>query len=114
VAAEGPTPQNAPVMPPPPDAVLQDLRLRYQAAYAAYQACATAVTEATMSGEVPSPTLLEQEAIVLGALTKARANFLAAMAHAARAAEPPAHARSRDTPIADRDASSQLPTPARD
>ena len=95
MAAERATEQNAPVMSPPADAVLQDLRLRYHAAYTAYQACARAVTEATMSGEVPSPALLEQEAKALGALTKTRASFLAAMANEARAAEPPANGPSR-------------------
>lgn len=95
MAGEGATEQNAPVMSPPADAVLQDLRLRYHAAYSAYQACARAVTEATMSGEAPSPALLEQEAKALGALTKTRANLLAAMAKEASAAEPPANGPSR-------------------
>jgi hypothetical protein len=94
VAIERPTEQNAPVMPAPPKTVLQDLRLRYHAAYTGYQACARAVTEATMSGEVPSATLLEQEARALAALTKTRANFLAAMAGDAVATEPPAHGQS--------------------
>lgn len=71
--------------------MLQDLRLRYHAAYAAYQSCSRAVSEATLSGEVPSPLLLEQEAKALGALTKTRANLLAAMVDGARAAEPPAN-----------------------
>jgi hypothetical protein len=66
-------------MPATPEAVLQDLRLRYHAAYAAYQACVRALTEATMSGVIPSPTLLEQEAKALGVLTKTRASLLAAM-----------------------------------
>ena len=75
-------------MSPPSDAVLQDARLRYHAAYTAYQACARAVTEATMSGAVPSPTLLEQEANALAALTKTRANLLAAMGGAGFAGPP--------------------------
>ena len=62
---------------------LQELRMRYQAAYTAYQACVRAVTEATMSGSMPSSTLLEQEAKALGTLTKTRASLLAAMADAA-------------------------------
>jgi hypothetical protein len=69
-------------MPLAPAPALQELRMRYQAAYSAYQACVRAVTEATMSGSVPSPTMLEQEAKALGALTKLRANLLAAMAEA--------------------------------
>ena len=62
---------------------MQELRMRYQAAYTAYQACVRAVTEATMSGSMPSSTLLEQEAKALGTLTKTRASLLAAMADAA-------------------------------
>jgi hypothetical protein len=61
------------------DAVLQDLRMRYRAAYAAYQNCVRAVTEATMSGTVVSPTMLELEARALDTLKKARASLLAAM-----------------------------------
>ena len=76
-------------MPPVADAALQELRMRYHAAYTAYQACVRALTEAAMSGAIPSPTLLEQEAKALGALTKARASLLAAMSDAAGAAEPP-------------------------
>jgi hypothetical protein len=64
------------------DPALQELRMRYQAAYTAHQACVRAVTEATMSGIVPSSAMLEQEAKALGALTKARAGLLAAMAEA--------------------------------
>jgi hypothetical protein len=66
-------------MPRAPDAVLQDLRMRYRAAYAAYQACVRTVTEATMSGMSPSPTMLEQEAKALNTLNKTRASLLAAM-----------------------------------
>jgi hypothetical protein len=76
-------------MPPRAEAALQELRLRYQAAYTAYQACVRAVTEATMSGEIPSPTLLDQESQALGALTKTRANLLAAMAEGVAGGPPP-------------------------
>jgi len=62
------------------DVVLQDLRMRYRAAHAAYQSCVRAVTEATMSGTAVSPTMLEQEAKALETLTKTRASLLAAMA----------------------------------
>ena len=89
VAAPGATAQNASVMRPPAEAALQDLRLRYHAAYTAYQACVRAVTEATMSGSIPSEALLEQEAKALGALTKTRASLLAAMADNAGAAGRP-------------------------
>lgn len=53
--------------------------MRYHAAYAAYQACVRSVTEATMSGTLPSPTMLEQEAKALDWLTKTRASLFAAM-----------------------------------
>jgi len=69
-------------MPLVSEPALQELRMRYRAAYTAYQACVRAVSEATMSGSLPSPTLLEQEAKALGALTKLRASLLAAMAEA--------------------------------
>ena len=67
-------------MPRVTEAALQDLRMRYRTAHAAYQGCVRAVTEATMSGELPSPTLLEREARALAALTKLRSSLLAAMA----------------------------------
>jgi hypothetical protein len=76
-------------MPRASEPALQDLRLRYQAAHAAYQACVRAVTESTMSGEPPSPTLLEREARALAALTKLRTSLLAAMAGQAGDSEPP-------------------------
>jgi len=67
-------------MPPVTEAMLQELRMRYQAAYTAYRTCVRAVSEATMNGSLPSATLLEQEAKALGALNKLRANLMAAMA----------------------------------
>ena len=67
-------------MPRAAEAVLQELRMRYQAAHAAYQGCVRALTEAAMSGTTPSATLLEQESKALGVLTQTRANLLAAMA----------------------------------
>ena len=76
-------------MPAVAAAAVQELRMRYHAAYTAYQACARAVTEATMSGSIPSPTLLEQEARALGALTKSRASLLAAMTDSTGAVAPP-------------------------
>jgi hypothetical protein len=76
-------------MPRATEAVLQELRMRYHAAYTAYQACVRAVTEATMSGAVPSPTLLEQEAKALNALTQLRAKVLAAMAEGEGGGAPP-------------------------
>jgi hypothetical protein len=66
-------------MPPLSEAVRHELRMRYHAAYTAYQACVRAVAEATMAGSLPSATLLEQEAKALGALNKLRASLMAAM-----------------------------------
>jgi hypothetical protein len=76
-------------MPAHAEAALQELRMRYRAAYTAYQACVRAVSEATMSGSIPPSALLEQEATALGALTRTRANLLAAMADDAAAVRPP-------------------------
>jgi hypothetical protein len=75
-------------MPPVAQAALQELRMRYHAAHTAYQGCVRAVTEATMSGSLPSSALLEQEAKALAALTKTRASLLAAMADAGAAGPP--------------------------
>ena len=76
-------------MPLASDPALHELRMRYQAAYTAHQACVRAVTEATMSGIMPSSAMLEQEAKALAALTKLRATLLASMAEAAGGAAPP-------------------------
>jgi hypothetical protein len=54
--------------------------MRYRAAHSAYQACVRAVTEATMSGSLPSQALLEQEASALAALKELQAELLAAIA----------------------------------
>jgi hypothetical protein len=66
-------------MPPVNDTVLQELRMRYHAAYSAYQSCVRAVAEATMAGSLPSTALLEHEAKALGALNSLRARLMAAM-----------------------------------
>ncbi len=62
---------------------LRELRLRYNAAYAAYaayQSCVLALSEAEMSGKKPSPELLKNETAALGESTDARAKLLAGMA----------------------------------
>ncbi len=76
-------------MPPVTEAMLQELRMRYHAAYTAHRACARAVSEATMNGSLPSATMLEHEAKALGALNKLRADLMAAMAADAANGEPP-------------------------
>ena len=70
--------------PVPSEADLRALRLRYNAAYSAYQSCLMALNEAAMSGQPPSKQLLENEAKALRELTEARGDLLAAMATANR------------------------------
>lgn len=62
------------------NAALRELRLRYNAAYAAYQSCVMALNEAVMAGVKPSPELLGNEANSLRELTEARSNLLRALA----------------------------------
>ena len=70
-------------LPAPSEADLRELRLRYNAAYSAYQSCLIALNEVAMSGQAPSKALLENEAKALRELTDARGNLIAAMAQAA-------------------------------
>jgi len=62
------------------DAELRELRLRYNAAYAAYQGCVIAINEAIISGQKPTPELLENESKALRELTEARAKLLRGLA----------------------------------
>jgi hypothetical protein len=71
-------------IPAPSEADLRQLRLRYNAAYSAYQNCVIALNEAAMSGQAASQELLHNEAAALRDLTEARAALLAAMASATR------------------------------
>ena len=48
-------------MPWSHDPTVQTLRLTYNAAVGAHAACARAITDATMRGEIPSQQLLESE-----------------------------------------------------
>jgi hypothetical protein len=67
------------------EATLRTVRLRYNAAYTAYQSCVIAMNETAALGQAPSETLLANEAKSLGELNEARGNLLAAMAkHAER------------------------------
>jgi len=68
----------------PSEADLRQLRLRYNAAYSAYQNCVIALNEAAMSGQAASQELLQNEAAALRDLTEARAALLAAMSSATR------------------------------
>jgi hypothetical protein len=64
----------------PSDADLRELRLRYNAAYSAYQSCVIALNTAAMTGQPASPELLANESAALRELTETRATLLAAMA----------------------------------
>jgi|SRR5688572_10198816 hypothetical protein len=68
----------------PTEADLRTLRLRYNAAYSAYQACLIAINEAAMSGQTASADLLKNEAAALRELNDARGNLIAAMAAMAK------------------------------
>jgi len=61
------------------DADLRELRMRYNAAYSAYQSCLIAINEAAASGQPPSKALLENEAIALRELNETRGHLIAAM-----------------------------------
>lgn len=74
-------------MPRVTEAKLFELRMKYQAAYAAHQSCLRALTEATFGGGVVSAGLVEQEAAALRKLTQIRAELLAALAEEAGAAD---------------------------
>jgi hypothetical protein len=67
-------------LPAETEATLRDLRMRYNAAYSAYQSCLIALNEAAMSGQPPSKDLLEKEADALAELNEARAKLIAAIA----------------------------------
>jgi hypothetical protein len=66
-------------LPSPSEADLRDLRMRYNAAYSAYQSCLIAVNEVATTGQPPSKALLESEANALRELNEARGNLIAAM-----------------------------------
>lgn len=61
------------------EARLQALRLRYNAALAAQQGCARALSEATIGGTPASSALVEMDAKARAELERARAALLAAM-----------------------------------
>jgi hypothetical protein len=66
----------------PSDADLRELRLRYNAAYSAYQGSVIALNTSAMTGQAASLELLANEAAALRELTETRAALLAAMAAA--------------------------------
>jgi hypothetical protein len=64
------------------EAVLNALRMRYKAVFAAHQSCVRALTEANMSGAAATPELLTNETKIRQELAEARAALLAAMTEA--------------------------------
>jgi hypothetical protein len=63
----------------PSEADIRELRLRYNAAYSAYQSCLIALNEVAATGQAPSKDLLENEAKALRELNDARGALLAAI-----------------------------------
>jgi hypothetical protein len=57
------------------EAELVDLRLRYEAAYDAYQGCLQALEESERRRERPSPQLLALEPCALNELNEARRRY---------------------------------------
>ena len=66
-------------MPWSHDQSIRTLRLTYNAAVAAHANCSRSITEARMSGQAPSPELVEAEANARTTLNDTRAKLLAAM-----------------------------------
>jgi len=62
------------------EAYARELRLRYKAAFSAYQNCVVALAETALSGRTPSSELLMREAQALRELTEARSRMLDALA----------------------------------
>jgi hypothetical protein len=62
------------------EAYLRELRLRYNAAFSAYQYCVIALAETALSGRAASPELLRCEAQALRDLIEARSHVLDALA----------------------------------
>jgi hypothetical protein len=54
---------------------LRELRLRYEAAYTAYQSCVEALAKAGSQGKRPSAELLQKEAQALRELNEARERY---------------------------------------
>ena len=69
-------------MPWNKDAAIQTLRLTYNAAVSAHAACSRALAEATLRGDVPTPTLVEAERNAKQRLEEARRKLHQAMAAA--------------------------------
>ena len=69
-------------MPWNDDQSMQSLRLTYNAALTAHRACARAVTEATLRGDIPTAALVDAERTSKARLERARTNLHRAMTNA--------------------------------
>jgi hypothetical protein len=58
---------------------LRELRHKYKAAYTSYMHCVQALSDASQSGELPSPEVLELEEKALNELTTLRQDLLDAL-----------------------------------
>ena len=65
------------------DAELVDLRLRYEAAYAAYQSCVLALEEVWRGGGKPAAELLERHKTALRELNEERKRYRDALVQVA-------------------------------
>ena len=65
------------------DAELVHLRLRYEAAYEAYQSCVLALEEALRGGEKPSAELIERQKTALRELNEQRKRYRDALVEVA-------------------------------
>ena len=62
-----------------PTQKLRDLRHEYKAAYTGYMGSVHALSDAGLRGELPTQELLEQEALAIRKLTRARRALLDAL-----------------------------------
>lgn len=66
------------------EAVLRELRARYQTAYESYQSCVHALAEVERKGEIPSEELLAKESHALRERNEARNRYRDALILAGR------------------------------
>jgi hypothetical protein len=79
------------VAPPISDTELVDLRLRYETAYDAYQACVFALEEVCRRGDEPAASLLARHAEMLRRLNEERARYRDALVQAAFLSDDSSH-----------------------
>lgn len=83
--------QERSVVPPIGDAALVDLRLRYESAYDAYQACVSALEEACRGGDEPAASLVARHAEALRRLNLERVRYRDALVQAAFLSDDSSH-----------------------